>query len=167
MRMSQLLPIRAALGREVFFVTAHTFARRPLFQTERVAQFFLDTLFVRRTQAKFRLHEFVVMPDHFHLLLSPLPEVGLARTVQLIQGGFAYRLRKEFQLNLEVWEPDYWDHRIRDAADYERHLGFIWEQPVLAGISAAAEWYPYSSACGNFELDARPEQLKARFMLPA
>jgi putative transposase len=152
---------------DVYFVTASTFAHRPLFQTDRVARFFLETILHHRTEGKYRLHEFVIMPDHFHLLLAPAPDVGLERVVQLIQGRFAYRLRKELELNLEVWERDYVDHCIRDVEDYERHAVYIWQKPVRARLAFAAECYPYGSACRAFELDSSPQELKPPVLLRA
>jgi putative transposase len=152
---------------DVYFVTASTFARRPLFQTDRVARFFLETIFHYRTEGKYRLHEFVVMPDHFHLLLAPAPEVGLERVVQLIEGGFAYRLRKELELNLEVWERDYTDHRVREAEDYDYHAGYIRQNPVRDQLALAAEYYPYGSACHDFEVDSCPPELRPEVLLSA
>jgi len=60
-----------------FFITATTWGRRPIFRSEPMAQLFLDTLQHYRAQQKFLLHEFVLMPDHFHLLLTPAPEVSI------------------------------------------------------------------------------------------
>ena len=60
-----------------------------------MAELFLDTLQRYREQHKFLLHEFVLMPDHFHLLLTPAPEVPMEKAVQLIKGGFSFRVKKE------------------------------------------------------------------------
>jgi len=163
-RLSQLY---AATDWNVYFVTAGTFARRPLFQTERVAKLFFETIFHHRSAGNYRLHEFVVMPDHYHLLLTPARDVGLERGVQLVQGRFAYRLRKELELNLQVWERDYKAHCIRDAEEYERYAAHIRQNPVRARLAQAAEYYAYSSACGDFELDACPLEAKASVLLRA
>jgi len=42
-------------------------------------------------QEKYLLHEFVLMPDHFHLLITPTST--LERALQLIRGGFSFRLQ--------------------------------------------------------------------------
>src|SRR5271166_723674 len=96
--------------------------RRPIFRAEPMAQLFIDTLQRYRTQHKFELHEFVLMPDHFHLLLTPAPDVPLEKAVQLIKGGFSFRVKKELGSSLEVWGTGYTEHRIKDAADYEHHV---------------------------------------------
>jgi hypothetical protein len=53
---------RTSLGTDVYFVTASAWGHRSLFQTDRMAQLFLDMLFHYRTQKKFLLHQFVIMP---------------------------------------------------------------------------------------------------------
>jgi putative transposase len=64
-------PPRGNTGYGCYFVTASTFQKRSLFQTERMARLFGDVLFHYRGQGRYLLHEFVLMPDHFHVLLSP------------------------------------------------------------------------------------------------
>jgi len=94
---------------------------------------FIDTMFHYRRERKFLLHECVVMPTRFHLLLTP-SGVTLERAMQFIHGGFSYRTKKELALNIEVWERGYTDRRIRDANDYARHVEYIRQNPVEAKI---------------------------------
>lgn len=44
---------------------------------------------------KFKVHEFVVMPDHIHVLLSLGPEISIEKAVQMGKGNFSYRAKKE------------------------------------------------------------------------
>src|SRR5579871_667036 len=64
-----------------FFVTAVTWQRRSLFNAEPMARLFIETLLRYRDQDRFQLHEFVIMPDHFHLLITPASEVSLEKAV--------------------------------------------------------------------------------------
>ena len=95
---------RTSFGSSTYFVTASTWGRRSIFQTERMAKLFLDTIFGYRTAGKYLLHEFVVMPDHFHLLLTPAQGVALEGAMQLVKGGFSYRVGKELEVKMEIWE---------------------------------------------------------------
>jgi putative transposase len=52
-----------------------------------VADLLIDTLLDYRRQQKFLLHEFVVMPNHIHLILTP-QGITLERSIQFIKGGF-------------------------------------------------------------------------------
>ncbi len=124
-----------------------------------MARLFIDTIFHYRKERKFLIHEFVVMPTHFHLLLTP-SEITLERAVQFIKGGFSYRVKKALVLNMEIWERGYIDHRIRDAGDYSRHVEYIRQNPVEARIVGRAEDYAYSSAHGGFELDPFSQELE-------
>lgn len=53
-----------------FFVSSATHGRRSLFQTDSSAKCFFRALFEYRNQGRYQVHEFVLMPDHFHLLLT-------------------------------------------------------------------------------------------------
>jgi len=88
-------PPRGNTGYCVYFITASTFQRRPLFRKEPMARLFLEVLFHYRDKKNYLLHEFVLMPDHFHLLLSPT--LSLERSLQLIKGGFSYRAKREVE----------------------------------------------------------------------
>src|SRR5580700_2769082 len=87
-----------SFGSATYFVTASTWAHRSLFQTERMAKLFVATLSGYRNNAKYLLHAFVVMPDHFHLLFTPIHGITLERAMQLIKGGFSYRVGKELAI---------------------------------------------------------------------
>src|SRR5580693_10199021 len=76
-------PPRGNTGYSIYFITASTFQRRPLFRNEPMARLFVEVLFHYRDKKKYIFHEFVVMPDHFRLLLSPT--VSLERSLQLIK----------------------------------------------------------------------------------
>jgi putative transposase len=77
----------------IFFVTTITAQRRPIFRKESTANLLIETLTHYRDERKFLLHEFVIMPDHIHALLTPAAEISLERAMQFIKGGFSYRLK--------------------------------------------------------------------------
>jgi putative transposase len=110
------------------------------------------------TQSKFLLHEFVLMPDHFHLLLTP--KETLEKAIQLIKGGFSYRARKELGYRGDIWEHSFHDRRVRDAHEYQRFREYIHQNPVKRRLVVVAEEYPYSSAASFFPLDEVPQWLK-------
>jgi putative transposase len=58
-------------GESTYFVTANVSEKRSLFQVDKIARLFIEVLLTYRMQKKYLLHEFVVMPDHFHLILTP------------------------------------------------------------------------------------------------
>jgi len=143
-----------------FFVTALTRGRRPIFLAEPMALLLLDTLRNHRIHHHYLLHEFVLMPEHFHLLLTPVPDVSLEKALQLIRGGFSFRMKHEMGLALEVWQPRPTNHRIRDADDYARHVEYIRQNPVKRHLVENPQEYPYSSASAAPEVDPVPPGLE-------
>jgi putative transposase len=142
---------------QTYFVTSDTWERRALFRTESWARLFFKALLLHRGES-YLLHAFVLMPDHFHLLITPL--TALERTVQLIKGGFSYQAKKELGSNAEIWRRGFADHRIRDAEDYDKHLHYIHLNPVKKHLCASPAEYRYSSAYPGWKLDPVPQWLK-------
>jgi putative transposase len=143
-----------------FFVTSVANGRRPLFKKEEMARLFLNVLQDYRGQGRYLLHEFVVMPDHFHLIVTPAEDVPLEKALQYIKGGFSFRVKKELAFTSLVWEESFTNHRIRDAEDYQKHREYIRHNPVKAGLAKTPSAYPYSSAFPGMELDPAPPALK-------
>ena len=142
---------------QTYFVTSKTWEGRALFQSEVWARLFFKTLLSYRGDSYF-LHEFVLMPDHFHLLISPV--LALERAVQMVKGGFSYRAKKELGSNAEIWQRGFSDHRIRDAKDYDLHLHYIHLNPVKKHLCNEPAEYKYSSAYPGWRLDPLPQWLK-------
>jgi putative transposase len=140
-------------------VTTETWGRRSLFNNDRWAKLLIDTLYHYRGTA-YLLQEFVIMPDHIHVLMTPL--TSLEKAVQFIKGGFSFRAKKELGSNMEVWQKGFQDHRIRDAGDYAQHIRYIHENPVRRYLCERASENPFSSAHPGFELDPVPQGLKPK-----
>jgi putative transposase len=87
--------------------------KQDILQSDRIAGLFVDVLLHYRQQQKYLLHEFVVMPDHFHLLITP--QESLERAMQLIKGGFSFRAKRELGFIHEIWQPSFYDRRVRDV----------------------------------------------------
>lgn len=127
--------------RGMFFVTTAIHDRRPIFETSRLADLFIDTLLHYRTRGHYKLHAFLVLPDHVHLLLTP-QSLTLDQAVTLIKTGFANRLRTP----ATIWESGFTGCHIRSLQDLETLRNYLHQAPVRAGLTATAELYPYSSA---------------------
>jgi putative transposase len=151
-------PHRGNTGYSCYFITASTFQKQSLFQSERMAQLFLEILLHYRRQGKYLLHEFVLMPDHFHLLIGPT--LTLERALQLIKGGFSFRAKKELGFGGEIWQKSFYDRRVRDVEEYRAYREYIHLNPVKRGLATDRSEYAYSSARPGVELDSLPQRLK-------
>ena len=146
-----------------FFITSRTQA--PVFQTERSAELFLDVVQSYRRQHKFMLHAFVVMPDHFHIILTPSEGVTLERSVQYLKGGFSFRAKMELGIQREIWQPKYHDRRIRDREECAALLRYLEYNPVKRRLAETSHGYPFSSVNPRFigvnALDEFSEELRS------
>lgn len=118
---------------------------------------FLNVLFHYREQQKYLLHDFVLMPDHFHLLITPI--ATLERAMQFIKGGFSFRAKRELGFVHEIWQPSYYDRRVRDAEEFFAFREYTRQNPVKKGLVRVAEDYQYGSAWPEYQLDAVLEKV--------
>jgi putative transposase len=98
------------------------------------------------------------MPEHFHILITP--SVTLERAVQFVKGEFSFRVKKELESSMEIWQTGFSDHRIRDAEDYQIHVDYIWRNPVGRKLVDSAADFPYCSAFPGSLKDEVPQWLK-------
>jgi putative transposase len=129
-----------------FFVTTKTSMGRALFQSDRNATLFIDVLRSYVAAKKFKVHDFVVMPDHVHVLMTVNGDMSIEKAVQFIKGGFSYRLKKETGYPGEVWQKGFSEVRVNDQESFARHRQYIAENPVKRGFVRSPQDYPYCFA---------------------
>ena len=142
-----------------FFVTSVTNQRLPIFRSDAMARLLLDVVRENREASRLLVHEFVIMPDHFHFIITPAEHVSLEKAVQYIKGGFSFRAKRELNYRSSIWEESFTNHRIRDEEDYANHRDYIHENPVEARLVKKAADYPYSSAFPGADVDPVPPWL--------
>ena len=133
-----------------------------LFRNERWARLLIETIYRYRQQGIFLLHAFVIMPEHFHALLTPA--TTLEKAVQYIKGGFSREAKLRFKWGFPIWQKSFTDHRIRDAQDCDNHIQYIYLNPVKRHLCERPSEYPYSSAHPGFALDELPQRLKPEWL---
>ncbi len=153
-------PAHVKAGARTFFVTSSTWGKQNLLQSDRAAALFLRVLYDYRAQNKFRLHDFVVMPDHFHVLLTVESEMTIERAVQFIKGGFSFRAGKELRMKSPIWQKGFSEVRITDRKEFLQVQSYIGNNPVARHLVIDPHDYSYSSAHPGFELDPIPQALQ-------
>jgi len=141
-------------------VTTKTWQNRALFQIPDGAEVVVKRLFTCRDQGAYLLHEFIIMPDHLHLLLTPASATTLEKAMQLIKGGSSYEIHYLRSHRMQIWQAGFHDWTIRDCADYQAKRRYIQTNPVRANLVRHPADWPYGSACGKFLLDEMPEGLR-------
>lgn len=141
-----------------YFVTAQTYGRRQFLQSWRMGSLFVRTIQEYRRQGKFLLHDYVVMLDHVHLLITPA--ISIERAMQLIKGGFSFRAGKEFGLTGRIWNHRFDGSAVEDSIAFDTIRKYIRRNPVKVGLVEKASDYEFSSAHSTAELDDVPQGLK-------
>jgi putative transposase len=114
-----------------------------LLQSERNAMLLVDVLRSCVAERNFLLHDFVIMPDHLHLLLTVHGEMSIEKAMQLIKGRFSYRLKRECQFLGEVWQRGFSEARADDEKSFLSYREYISQNPVKAGLADSSNQYPY------------------------
>jgi len=141
-----------------YFVTTKCWQGRHVFQVPEIPDILVQTMMDYRERKAYLLHEFVVMPDHFHLLLTPSATTSLEKAVQFIKGGSSHGIHKQRDQRMAIWQEGFHDWTNRDADDWQTKVDYIRMNPVRAKLAAKPEDWPYSSASGRFTLDPAPDK---------
>jgi len=103
----------------------------------------IDVLRAQVAAGKFLLHDFVVMPDHLHLLMTVRGDMTIEKAMQLIKGRFSYRLKREFQYLGEVWQRGFSEMRADEKESFLGYREYIAQNPVKAGLAESPGQYPF------------------------
>jgi putative transposase len=149
-----------------FFVTTRTAGGRSLLQTDRMASLLVDVLRTNLRAGRFVVHDFVIMPNHFHVLLTVPGGTSVERAAQWIKGGFSFRARKELGFRGDIWQRGFSDERINSEGSFREHQEYIAQNPVKAGLAREPEEYPCRSVCLKARKYARAKA-QVHFASPA
>jgi putative transposase len=112
------------------------------------AECMVDTWF-RFDGERYRLLEWVVMPNHCHVLIEPFEGIPLSKIALSWKNYTARRINRKTNLrekHSQVWQRDYWDRFIRDEDHYMSAKKYIAMNPVKAGLVVKPEDWTWSSA---------------------
>jgi len=97
---------------------------------------------------RYDLHIVVVMPDHVHLLLSPLRDekgwpYSLPTILKLLKGTSAHSVNKLSRSRGPVWQEESFDHVLRSQESFEEKQEYIRQNPVRRGLAKRPEDYKW------------------------
>jgi putative transposase len=137
----------------VYFVTTDAWERRPIFAKPKTATIVLEQLLDCRDRKFFKLHAFVIMPDHMHILITPSESTTIEKAVQMIKGGLSHRIGLDDPHRFPIWLAGFHDRWIRNAEEYRETMVYIELNPLAAMLVQRAEDYEFGSASGRYALD--------------
>ncbi len=90
------------------------------------------------------------MPNHVHVIVWPMPNFTLSQILKTWKQFTSKRARMLLNLHTEhFWQPESYDHWIRDEEEYVRIAGYPRNNPVKARLCQSAEEWRWSSAAGR------------------
>ena len=97
---------------------------------------------------RYELLAAVVMPDHAHLILSPLRRTDgwcwtIPEIMHAIKGSSAYGINKLLGRKGAVWQEESFDHVLRSNESLEEKVNYICNNPVRAGLVSEPDGYPW------------------------
>ena len=144
--------IRAFVPGGTFFFTVTLLESRRKLLTENIDN--LREVFKAARRRPFTIEAIVILPDHLHCIWTlPSGDADFSTRWHDIKARFAAQLSRGERLSARrvkkgergIWQRRFWEHVIRDEADYERHADYIHYNPVKHGqVTRVADW-PYSS----------------------
>jgi len=108
---------------------------------------------VRRAH-RFDIHGWVVLPDHLHCVVRlPQGDTDFTLRLRLIKAGFSKSLPRTEWLSAVrrrrgergLWQRRFWEHLIKDEADYRAHMDYVHINPVKHGLVRRVADWPYST----------------------
>jgi len=180
-------PVAPATGKKIraskkvqggfLFLTANTHKRIPVFREPVLCEVFFRELDFYRNRYGFLLHAYVLLPDHFHLLLDFPPQKSFASflrdfksaigrlVVDWLKENRRIALIEQLQLarppmrrkdaRFCVLQPNSYVRAVTSRTMFKQKLDYIHANPVREGLVERAVNYPYSSL-RSYELGGGP-----------
>ena len=148
-------------GGDLHFITSSCYRRQPLLAAARHRDLFVQVLEQVRQRYQFVVVAYVVMPEHFHLLISEPEKANPSVVIQAVKLGVARRMlsarkrRGKEQTAQEglgmnpvpqhIWQARFYDYNVWSGRKQVEKLRYIHRNPVRRGLVESPEQWRWSS----------------------
>lgn len=131
-------------------VTTNTLGRQPVFANPSHAREAIECLYRVQQLHPFFLFAFVIMPNHCHFLIRVPSPNSVSNVMNTYKSGLAF----------DIGIPKLWQRRFhtREVENFVEAKNYIHWNPLRAGLIEDYETYPWSSACGKWDLSPLPDE---------
>ena len=143
---------------DLHFITCSCYRRHPLLGTAESRDLFLQLLEITRRRYQFVVAGYVVMPEHFHLLISEPQECTPSTVMQALKLSYARRVlaakkrrrneteaRPSVEVPQRIWEARFYDFNVWTSRKRAEKLRYMHENPVKRGLVKSPELWRWSS----------------------
>jgi REP element-mobilizing transposase RayT len=98
-------------------------------------------------EKKYNLRVAIIMPDHAHIIFTPLIDesrravVSIAEIMKAIKGASAHAINRQFHRQGTLWQEESFDHVLRSSESLDHKITYILENPVRSGL--VDDWHNY------------------------
>ena len=137
---------RATAKGATYFFAVVTFQRQKFLTRSESRKALRNAVAAAKQHDAFDIEAWVLLPDHMHCIWTlPENDSDFSRRWGLIKAKFTKqsraRLHNETWMNQSrhkhrestIWQRRFWEHRIRDDRDFERHVDYIHFNPIRHG----------------------------------
>ena len=147
---------RTRVANGTYFFTVVTFRRAPLLASSSAISALQSSFGTVMARHPFTIEAMVIMPDHLHCIWTlPERDHDFSTRWRLVKAGFsrdwqgppANQIPSSLLRKKEkgVWQQKFWEHCIRDDADFNAHCDYIHYNPVKHGLTRSPDEWPHST----------------------
>lgn len=129
----------------IYYITSVTHLRKKIFLDEIAARFLLITIAYHKFVLDFKLLAYVIMPEHFHMIIQPSDERSLSKIMNFIKGNFSRKYNQIYGRTDPVWQKRYYDEVMKSEKDIINKINYIHKNPVSKKLVADVSDYEFSS----------------------
>jgi len=149
---------RARTPGGIYFFTVVTHRRKPLFASEHARSCLRRAMVEVMARRPFEIEAICLLPDHLHTIWKlPMGDRDYSQRWNEIKGiaaklfkgppgkGESLSLSRKRAGEAGFWQRRFWEHAIRNAADYANHMDYLHYNPVKHGLVRSVTDWPWSS----------------------
>lgn len=128
-----------------YLVTTNTKDRRPIFTERSCCQIVIDGISFLRTGLGHKVHAYVLMPAHMHLVVTPKECSDISQVIHSLKLHTAREIGALLGAKGGIWQARFYERALRTAKDLEEAMAYVHNNPIKAGLAGRPEDYDWSS----------------------
>jgi putative transposase len=128
-----------------YLVTTNAKDRRPLFAERSCCQIVIDTIRFLRTGLGHKVHAYVLMPDHIHLVVTPRESSNISHVMHSLKLHTAREIGALLGSKGGIWQTRFYERALRTPNDVEEAIRYVHDNPIKAGLADKPQDYNWSS----------------------